>query len=142
MIRFAAFLSVLATPALTAQPLAEAPGVDWGPCIDGSFEIRAIGEAPLVGSLEAAVAQARLAATRRFMSEACASAISRDQETFVGETGAHAVSTVKSRTLRRVDCNVRLLREVGREVSAETVRLTLALSVPACGPVAHPGEDP
>jgi len=142
VIRFAVCLSVIAAPALAAQPLAKAPGVVWGPCIDGRLEIQAIGEAPLVGSLEAAVAQARLAATRHFMREVCPSAISRDQEAVVGEVGEGTVSAMTSRTLRRADCNMRLLREVGREVSAETVRLTIALSVPACGPDRRSGDNP
>ena len=142
MIRIAASLSVLAAPVLAAEPLAQVPGIEWGPCIDGSFEVRATGEAPLTGSLQAAAAQARLAATRRFVREVCPSTISRDQEVLAGETSTRAVSTVTGRTLRRADCNVRRLREVGRDVSGETLRLTLALSVPACGPDARPGEDP
>ena len=62
----AAVLSMLAAPALAAEALTQVPGITWGPCIDGSLEIRATGEAPLTDSLQAATAQARLAATRRF----------------------------------------------------------------------------
>jgi len=135
-------LLVLAPPALAAEPMASVHGVEWGPCIDGRFEIRSTGEARLADSIQAAASEARLAATRTFMREVCPAEVSREQEALVSETGNTATMSLRSRTLRRADCDVRLLREVAREMSGQTIILTLALSVPGCGSPNPPGGLP
>ena len=142
MIPFGLVLIMLAPHAFAAEPLASMRGVEWGPCVDGRFEIRATGEAQLAASIQAAASEARLAAIRKFMREVCPAQVAREQEAVIGETGNTAITSMRSRTLLRADCDVRSLREVAREVSGQTIILTVALTVPGCGSPNPPGGLP